>query len=119
MAHKTTTSNIFLVMPAGTNQSQVAAYTIPADKTGYLRHMEVHLNRGVSAVANILLWVRENGCSPRLIRPVSVSQDDYLSVDIWGGIPLPALTDFTIRVTACSNNNVEVTCNFDILLLDD
>ena len=119
VAHKTTTSNIFIVMPIGANQSQVCAYTIPAGKTGYLRKLNCFIDRSASATADGALWVRENGASPRLIRIFSVSQSDSINDEIYGGLVFPALTDIVVRITAVSTTNVEVTASFDLILVDN
>ena len=119
IAHKTTTANIFASVPVGANQSQIAAYTIPAGKTGYLKNLHVEIKRSNSANVDGALWIRNNGASPTLKRIFSVSQTSALKDDIVGGLPLPALTDIAVRVTAASTTNIGVTANFDIILVDD
>ena len=119
IAHKTTTANIFASVPIGTNQSQIAAYTIPAGKTGYLRNLSVEMKRSNSANVDGALWVREDGASPTLKRIFSVSQTSALKDVIVGGLPLPALTDIAVRITAASTTNIGVTANFDIVLVDN
>ena len=119
VAHKTTTANIFVAVPAGSNQSQVGCYTIPAGKTGYLNNLEVFIKRSNTATADGALWVRENGASPRLIRIFSLSQTNAFIDKIFGGLVFPALTDIAVRVTSVSTNGVGVTTNFDIILADN
>jgi len=116
--HKTTTANIFAVVPIGVNQSQVAAFTIPAGKTGYINQITVSVKRSNNAVIDYALWVRNSGAAPRLIRIGSDSQTSSAIDRIFGGIPLPALTDVTSRVTSSSANGVEVTAAFDLILVD-
>jgi hypothetical protein len=119
VAHKTTTANVFVVVPAGFNQSQVLAYTIPAGKTGYMRHLMVEVKRSTSASIDGALWVRNNGASPRLTRIFSATQAEEHQIDVLGGVVLDALTDVTVRITSCSANNITVTGQFDLMLVDN
>lgn len=117
--HLTTTANIFLTVPAGRNQSQVAAYTIPANKTGYLKKIDVTMKRSNTANADGGLWVRNNGASPRVISIFSLSQTDKFTENIYGGYVLPALTDVALRIFTVSANNTEVTAEFDMVLVNN
>jgi len=116
---KITTANIFVALPAGFNQSQVACFTIPAGKTGYLNEFRIDVNRSNSAVINYGLWVRQSGQAPRIVRIGSATQSDSAEFNIFGGIVLPELTDLALRVTACSTTNVEVSGSFDLVLIND
>ena len=119
VAHKTTTANIFAKVPIGFNQSQIGCYTIPLGKTGYLRVIQVWVKKSNTANIDGGIWIRENGASPRIVDIFSASQADGYDEKIYGGKPLPALTDIAIRVTAASTTNVEVICHFDIILVTD
>jgi len=119
IAHKTTTANIFGKVPIGANQSQIACYTIPAGKTGYLRYLHASIKRSNSATADGDLWIREDGASPRTVRIFSLSQTSSLKDTIFGGIRLPALTDLSLRISSVSSNNTGVTGGFDIILVDN
>lgn len=114
--HTTTTANVFVTAPAGFGQSQVCAFTVPADKTGFVIRLSVDVNRSNSAIIDGGLWIREFNKAPRLIRIFSASDSDrYIDV-IQGGIEVSAKTDLVVRVTSTSALNVEVTANMDIIL---
>ena len=118
-AHKTTTANVFFVMPAGVNQSRVGAYTIPAGKTGYLRQFDVEMAKSNNATATGGLWVRENGAPPRVIRNFTIGQTSPYNTNIYGGLVFPALTDVAVRILTVSSGTLQVTTNFDIVLVDN
>lgn len=117
LKHTTTTANIFAIMAANTNQTENTAYTIPNGCTGYLRYFNLDVNKANTAVVDGNVWVRESGKSPRLIRPFSASNTEGHQEQIYGGIPLPSLTDLTVRIVSSSASNVGVTSNLDILLV--
>jgi len=117
--HTTTTANVFMVMPASTNQTTIAAYTIPAGKTGYFKRLQVDVSRANTANINGAIWVRESGSTPRLIRQYSGSNAVEHNDDPYGGLKLPALTDIAVKVTSTSANNTDVSARFDIILVDD
>ena len=118
-AHKTTTANIFADILTGQGQSQTAAYTIPAGKTGYLELVEVTVSRANTVVIEGGLYIKENGLSPRIRRTFSLSNVTEHQDRPYGGLRLPALTDITIRITSCSANNVSIYGLFDIVLVDN
>lgn len=117
--HTTTTANVFAVVPVGTNRSQIGCYTIPVGKTGYLKRLDVEVSRAITANVKGAIWVRRTGESPQLQRIFSLSQDDSFQKDPYGGLKYESLTDIAVRITASSANNVEVTTNFDVVLVDD
>jgi len=117
--HKTTTANIFFVMPASANQSRVGCYTIPLGYTGYLRHLDVQMAKSNNATATGGLWIRNTGAPPRVTRNFTIGQTSPYVVAIYGGISLPALTDIAVRILTVSAGTLQVTTNFDIVLVKD
>jgi hypothetical protein len=115
VAHKTTTANIFLKVPAGVSQSQVSVYTVPSNQTCYLRKFTIIPERTNAAFITGGLWVRETGTAPRLTHIFSVSNSAEHQDNVYGGTVLPALTDIVPRVTASSANNVAVTATMDMI----
>lgn len=118
-AHKTTTANVFFVMPAGVNQTRVGAYSIPAGKTGYLKQFDVEMAKSNNATATGGIWIRENGACPRIIRNFTIGQTAPYATVFYGGLALPALTDIAIRILTVSSGTIQVTTNFDIVLVDN
>lgn len=119
IAHKVTTANIFAKIQAGTNQTAIACYTIPAGYTGYMRQIDVGVSRSNTATVTGVIWARNNGASPRYIETFSASNTDSHHEIVYGGISFTSLTDIAIRITACSANNVPITSHFDIILVKD
>lgn len=116
--HTTTTSNVFLSMPALRNQSNAGAYTIPAGYTGLFKRLGVWIrsaNTTLSADGEI--WIRQFGAAARLRRPWSANNTFSYQSDVYGGIVLPEKTDIIIRVSQCSTNNMDIIAEYDLELI--
>ncbi len=115
----------FVFMPVGTNQSYVLAYTVPADKTAYLRHVYASLNRGAGGGAvqdrecDIAIATRNFGEIFRLRRPTSLNNNAPLDYEIFGGLVFPAKTDIVMRITNVSTDNSDVSAGFDLVISDN
>lgn len=118
VAHSSTTANVFCVMPIGSNQNQCAVYTVPAGKTGFLRHIHMDLDKSATAYVECALWIRELGQSPRY--GYNFTASDAISHErlFYGGLVLPAKTDITVRVQTASANNLDIYTDFDLILLN-
>jgi hypothetical protein len=118
ISHNTTTANVFAVMQIGYNQTQESAYTIPAGYTGYLTRIHGGIRGATAASADISIWVRNFGESPRLRRPTSVNQGGELDDNILGGLILPEKADIVMRCTSVSaTNNSDVVVGYDMYLV--
>lgn len=121
--HTTTTSNIFFVMPIGKNRTHVAAYTIPAGKTGYLRKFYCTMNRGAGATfdrdADIDLMVRAFGQVYQSRRPMGITSGYDIDENIYGGLPFTEKTDLVMRVFNVSQNDSDISGGFDLILVDN
>lgn len=118
--HSSTTANIFAVMPAGFGQSQIAAYTIPADQNGLI--LEVGCSVSNAQVSNQELTAsiaaRAFGASLFLTRrPTIVSTLLELKMNLALGAIAPPLTDVVLRVQAGTAANLTVMGYIDLLLL--
>lgn len=113
--HQTTTANVFFVMPVGRSQTNVCAYTIPAGSTGYIKRIFGSIRGSGSSVADLDLWVRTLGGSPRLRRPNQLVQGNRLNVDIYGGLVIPAGADVTLRATG--GTNLDIIGGFDLVVV--
>lgn len=114
----TTTSNVFLSMQPGFNQTQCSAYTVPAGYTGYIKRLHGAV-RGSTTTAHVdfSIWVRQFGTPPRLRRPSAVNFGGELDDNIYGGLSIPEKTDIIVRVTAVSANNTDVSIGYDLVLI--
>lgn len=120
VAHAYTTSNIFLVMQVGTNQTNASAYTIPAGKEGYIRRINGSI-RGGTGNANVVdgsLFIREFNKPPRLRRPFSIHSYEKLKDEIYAGIYLPPKTDIVARISYSSASNLDIQVGYDLILVD-
>lgn len=117
--HSTTTSNIFLSMLAGTNQTNCSAYTVPAGKTAYMRRITGSIRGNANATASGAIWVRGFGASPRYRRPFGFAQANDFRDEIYGGLVFTEKTDIILRITAVSTTNLEITGGYDLILVDN
>ena len=117
--HNVTTANIFAVILAGVNQTQIAAYTVPANHNGYIKRIYSSLIKEGGATfdrdADINLMIRENGKVWRPLRPFGLSNAASYVMDIWGGISLPEKTDIKLQVVNVSNTT-SISGGFDLVL---
>lgn len=109
------------VITPGNNQTLMAIYTIPAGKTGYLVSESFTVSKGVTAsFADFARYVREFGGVFQVKHDASAGSES-------GGhtrphpfpTPLPAKSDIICRCTAASSNNMGISAEFDILLIDN
>ena len=117
--HSSTTANVFAEVSPTVNQTQIAAYTVPAGKTGYLRHVFVGIRGGNAVTVDGSVLIRESGQVFRPVREFTAANTAPYDQTIYGGVPIPAKADIVIRVEASTANNVAVVAGFDILLVDN
>lgn len=113
-----TTSVVFSKMQPGTNQSQIAAYTVAADEVGLLKYVYASITREAGGTldreAKMALMIGENGIL-RQVNAHNVSNQNDWSRQIYGGIVCPAGTDIVMRVLSVTTGNTHVSSGFDIL----
>ena len=119
LRHSSTTANVFLNIQPARNQSNCAAYTIPAGKTGYVRRVHASIRGSNSANIDGALWIRTFGNPPRLRRPFSFTKTDRLNDLVYGGLRLGEKTDIIMRINTTTANNVAVTGGYDIIVVDN
>jgi hypothetical protein len=117
LRHRVTTANVFCVMPIGRSQTNVSAYTVPAGSTAYIRRLFMRVTGTTSLSIQGALWVRGLGESPRLRRPITATNAEHFEEEPYGGIPVAEGSDIVLRVTSSSNNNVDVTGGYDLVLI--
>jgi hypothetical protein len=120
--HTTTTANVFFVIPTALpdpNQTQIAAYTIPAGYTAYLVHIRASLYGTEANRCKGGFFVRNFGEVFRMNVPFTITGTKDFNEDFVGGIPYVAKTDLVMRMFAASANNLEVIGRFDLLLVDN
>lgn len=118
--HVSPNTNIFAVVLPGINQTTIAAYTIPSDKTGVLLGYKVKISRttGADGSALVSIRAREPGGVFRAIQYGQITTGTFLSPDLFGGIELPSGTDIKVTVEEVSDNTTSASASFGILLVD-
>lgn len=114
--HATTTANVFAVIPAGYSQTQILAYTIPANNNGIIKRIKVDVSKANTAVVDGALAVRPLGKSTRLTRSFSASNSNEHIDELYSGLVIAGFADIDVRITSSSANNVAVTGQFEVLV---
>lgn len=117
--HATTTANVFCLIPIGTSQTNVTAYTIPVGNIGIVKRVFARLRGSTTGQIDAALWIRNFGDSPRLRRPFSVSTSDGFDETIYGGLMIHGGADIVVRVTSASANNLSVIAGYDLLQMKE
>ena len=121
VAQKVTTAVIFAVLPAGYGSTMIAAYTIPAGKTGYFQEWFAAFSGKVKSISNVRLNKRGFGQSLQVLEEQALMADGASSFLREYSTPKNGLTPFTdIWITADTDTvNVAISGGFDIILVDD
>lgn len=106
------------------NQTQMALYTIPNGKTGYLLDWGASVNRtGVSGnkEADLVLRVREYGGVFQVKQNMSLNNEGTTVRDReWRGpLVFPAKSDIAVKCLEVNASGTGVSSWFDLLLIDD
>ena len=112
---ESTNTNVVAHIPIGEGQSQEAFYTVPAGKTGYLYCGDASLN---DKSGTIKFYVRELGSPFRIAHIAEIVGNTY-RYDFPFPIPLAPGSDLEVRLDNASDNNIRISANFDILLVDN
>ncbi len=117
--HRTTTANVFCLMPIGTSQTYVSAYTVPFGYTGRIVRLFCLVDNATAGAVQGALWVRTLAGSPRLRRPFSAAQTNEFQERPYGGLTVNAGDDIIVRITAASVNNLSIVAGYDLILIKD
>lgn len=111
---------VFAEMEVGLAQTQITAFTIPADKTGLLTGLwvSIGLANGNSGSAGTTLRVRPPGGVFNAGRNFVVTTAFPIN-PITLPVKFGPLTDVKLRIEDISDNNTTTTGEFDILLFDN
>ena len=120
--HNVTTANIFSVVQTGAGHSQVCAFSIPTGKTGYLFHTNIRAARdsGGAVSGTFAVRVREDGVGAfHALRLYEFSTGGDVKGPPSFPLVLPAKSDIKIATEVVTANDVLVTAEIGIILVDD
>ena len=105
---------------AANNQSLMAVYTIPAGKTALMTSYYASLNRSVTALCDIKIWVRPEGQVFQIKHwnTIDSSSVGIVSHSFNPHFKIPSKCDLYISADT-SANNTAVSAGFDLLLIND
>lgn len=120
----TSTSNVFLTIEPEVNQTEIAAFTVPRNKTLYFKRLFASLSRtdgSGGAHAQISMMIRLVGSNT--FRPIIrylITEEVLLDHDLQpGGLRVPSMSDIKVRAGRVYGNRldqgatVEVSTAFD------
>jgi len=97
-------------------QTLMAVYTVPAGFTAYLTNLDFSTNKGKDAQCR--LYVREFGRSFRIKHLTEVYENSY-RYDFTVPLRFPEKTDLDLIVHQVESAGTRVSCNFDLILVDN
>lgn len=115
-------SNTYAQVTAGTNQTNMAVYTIPNGYTGYLVGWYASILRATgtnAAVADVDLFRRTTGGVFRSTQPVGIQNTggNYWQYRFPCPLELAAKTDVEVRATPSAN--ADMSAGFTVILVED
>jgi len=119
----TTSLNTLCRIAAGVGQSQMAIYTIPAGKTGYLKRL--HLVTESSANGNFRIWQRKNAddvAAPFSGKRLVFATDNLnrlFQVEYKHYISFPTKTDIWVSGSVRGGNKTSMAASFDLILVEN
>ncbi len=117
--HKTTTANVFAQLPAGYNQTLIAAYTVPVGHTTYVKSLRISLSRanGSPGSATVSFRCRPLGgvFNSGYVFEVTHSAPAFLTFN--GSQPLEAGTDVKFTIEDVSDNNTVIEASMEHMMV--
>ncbi len=119
IAQSITTSVVFAVLPIGYNSTMVAAYTVPAGKTGYVISQRSGIANKQSAAAEMRFQIRQPAEVFTVMGSAALNSTGtgYIEQDFPIFKAIPEKSD--VYVEAEASATVAITAFFDILLIDN
>jgi len=118
--HKTTTANIFAVLPAGAGQTQICAWTVPAGETAYMwARLGIIRASGAAGSARGSFRVREpgmNGYNAKRLLDLNTGGNTLPWI---APETIPASSDVVLRIDEVSDSNTIINGEIAILTVTD
>ncbi len=122
LRHTTTTSNVFAVMPAELNQTQIFAYTVPMGKTLYIPSFSIKMSRsnGSPGSANVRVRLRDHGSNVwRTVRNEEITNGQSFEFNGIAYFIAEGGQDVKATVASVSDNNTIVNGSADGFLVSN
>jgi len=121
--HKTTTANVFSVIPINANTTLLMAYTVPLGKTMYIRKGLVSVGRAGGALGSADITIRTRSPvadSPFVaLRAVMVTSSSAYTYPNAGYFVVNERYDFKVSVEDVSDGDTTVSAEYDAYLVDN
>lgn len=117
VTHSATTANVFTAIAPGRGQSNVCAYTVPANRSGSIRSWRAGVSNSASTAqeAELAIVVRTYGTGTwRVLNEQWVSTSQSAAQVFGSPINLGPQDDVKVRALAATANNLSVTAELDI-----
>ena len=120
--HSSTTSNVFIVMPGGANQSKVGAFSVPYNQRAEINSIYITMTArgGGNGSAKVVILMREPGQAWREIRDWEINANSHVNPPSLKSRPIKLApgTDIVPFVKTISNNNTYLTSEIEYNLFD-
>lgn len=114
----TTVANIFCVMPAGYNETMICAYTVPADKVGFMTDWFATVSGRVSANSAVRFIVRPEGETFQVKEEIGLrgagNSIQHRNYTIPKG-PFNAKTDIKVEANS-DTQDTNISAGFDLIM---
>jgi len=120
LRHKTTTANIFAVMPSVNNQTAIAAYTVPLGKTLYIDSVNARIGRASGAAGSAVMRLLARpygGVFNAVINPEVTTEGPYHNDATW--FTFSERTDIKWNCADVSDSNTIISAEFNGLLVNN
>ena len=117
LRHKTTTANVFAVMPASAGQTQIFNFTVPAGYKFDVFNGYISVSRASGAAGSIDLdlQLKSFGSNTfRTLRPLPLTTSGQFLLG--NGLIFPEKSDFRSRLNSVSDNGTNVSCFIEGML---
>jgi len=114
-----TIANVFAVVPATYNSTMIAAYTIPADKTGYLMSLSTALSNKNAAVVEVRFQIKQPGNVFTVGGEAAMNSVGSGFATFPFPVPIKIQEKTDIYIEGEASASVAVSAFMDILLVDN
>ena len=114
-----TSGLVYATVSPSEGQTHIAAYTVPSNRGGYVRHITCSLGGVSDREAVVHLLVRPLGESWQIKYPADVTTSSPLDLEIKGGIWVPPSADVKLRIASVGSVNTVVHGHFSVALFAD
>ena len=119
--HSITAANVFATLPAGQGKTTLAVFTVPRNKTYFIKRLKNQIGRANGSAGSIQysLRIRPEGGVYNAERFETITTNFSDSYTLVGAILVQEKSDIKVTVETCSDNNTQISAVFEGILIDN